>query len=109
MRLSPFPRGRSRTRASRGVSSFRIAVRLESAVSLTASAVDVVPVAVAPVLCSCVMAFPAVRTDAVVHLLCFGKAEKGSHSEHLVQRLCVGSRIIPLPAAKLHLEFGSVF
>ncbi len=28
--------------------------------------------------------------------LFFGKAEKGSHSEHLVQRLCVGSGIIGL-------------
>jgi hypothetical protein len=28
--------------------------------------------------------------------LFLGKAEKGSHSEHLVQRLCVCCRIIPL-------------
>src|SRR6185503_19816233 len=44
-----------------------IAVRLSRAVSLTPSSVDLLPIAIAPVLRRRAMALPAVRADAQMH------------------------------------------
>jgi hypothetical protein len=76
-------------------------MRVVRAVGFTPSAVDLVPVALSPRLGSRVMALPAVRTEPVVIRLFFGKAEKGSHPEQLLQRLCVGLGIISGPGPQI--------
>jgi hypothetical protein len=58
-------------------SRFRIAVRLRRAVGCPPSGVELVPVAIAPVLSGGVVAFPAVRTKAVVHPLVLREVFEG--------------------------------
>ena len=55
----------------------RVVVWLARAVRLTPSAVDLVAVAIAPVLRRCAMALPAVRTDAVEHPFVLREGRKG--------------------------------
>jgi hypothetical protein len=55
----------------------RVVVRLARVVGLTPSAVDLVPIAIAPVLRICSMALPALRTDAVEHPFVPREGRKG--------------------------------